>query len=415
LFATLAISAILSEEVTFKRLGHSILFMARKMYFSDELDPSWRTAWNAGKQESELRNHRGGTSRKIANAMLWVCLDFQDQGIQSIEDISPDNWLALVERYRMGLTRSKNVISEMSIKKRKEALMLMLKALKLHSIVDFVEKWKPGEDENIIRWWTNEEMEAMNQTAIKMFNEGDRIERAIAHFLHYTIGPRRSDSALFTWERIDLDEGMIRFPAHKNRKRCQTKIEPRLIPFFERYKDIVSKCKDGDVYLFPKSRAQKSGTDKKNNLHITDATIAKWLAYVRDKTSEEGNIEIRKFPCHSYRHSIAMRYLNSGCQYEDVAGVLGDTIATIEKHYSELIFTPAREAAWRKAHCFATKISSEGTAQPAFILRDGGFRTHSSNFRAASHSGLMDSSRVVDAGGSASMLKHENYWSQSHH
>ena len=95
-----------------------------------------------------------------------------------------------------------------------------------------------------------------------------------------------------------------------------------------------------------------------------------------------------------------MRYLNSGCQYEDVAGVLGDTIATIEKHYSELIFTPAREAAWRKAHCFATKISSEGTAQPEFILRDGGFRTHSSNFRAASHSGVMDSSKVVDAGGS---------------
>ena len=98
-------------------------------------------------------------------------------------------------------------------------------------------------------------------------------------------------------------------------------------------------------------------------------------------------------------HSIAMRYLNSGCQYEDVAGVLGDTIATIEKHYSELIFTPAREAAWRKAHCFATKISSEGTAQPAFLMRDGGFRTHSGHFRAVSHSGVVDSSRVVDAGG----------------
>ena len=40
-----AIAAILSEEVTLKRLAHSIQFMARKMYFSDELDPSWRTAW----------------------------------------------------------------------------------------------------------------------------------------------------------------------------------------------------------------------------------------------------------------------------------------------------------------------------------------------------------------------------------
>ena len=373
--------------------------MAKKMYFSNELTPAWQAAWEAGKQESELINHRGGTSGKIASAMLWVCLDFQDLGIQSIDDISRENWLSLVERYRMGLTRSKNVISEMSIKKRKDAIMLMVKAMNLHTIIDFVEKRKPSEDENIIRWWTSEEMEAMNQTAIKMFYEGDRIERAIAHFLHYTIGPRRSDSALFTWERIDLEEGMIRFPAHKNRKRCQTKIEPRLISFFKQYKDIVSNCKDGDVYLFPKSRAQKSGIEKKNKLHITDATIAKWLAYIRDKTSEEGNLEIRKFPCHSYSHSISMRYLNSGCQYEDVAGVLGDTIATIEKHYTELIFTPAREEAWRKAHCFATKISSEGTAQPAFILREGGFTTHSGHRRAVSHSRVVDSSRVVDTGG----------------
>ena len=360
--------------------------MGKKVYFSEQMNENWRTAWDAGKQESELRNHRGKTSSKITDAMKWVCLDFQDQGVSAIGDITRDQWLCLVDRYRMGNTRSTDVISEMSIKKRKEALMLMLKALKLHSIIEFVEKWKPGVDENIIRWWTNEEMEAMNQTAMRMFHDGDRIERAIAHFLHYIIGPRRSDSALITWDRIDLNEGMIRFPAHKNRKRCQTKIEPRLIPFFARYKEILQDSKDGDVYLFPKSRAQKSGTDKHNNPYITDATISKWLAYVRDRTTEEGNIEIRRFPCHSYRHSIAMRYLNSGGEYEDVKWVLGDTIATIEKHYSELNFTPAREEAWRRAHTFATKISSEGTVQPVDLLRDGGFRTHSGIRGAVAHS-----------------------------
>jgi integrase len=360
--------------------------MGKKVYFSDEMNAAWQAAWNAGKNESKLRNHRDTTSKDVTKNMLCVCLDFQDQGVLSIEDITPEQWLSLVERYRMGLARTGNVFAEMSIKKRKQALRLMLDAMKLHSIIEFVEKWKPGEDENIIRWWTNEEMEAMNQIAIRMFNDGDQIERSIAHFLHYTIGPRRSDSALFTWERIDLEEGMIRFPAHKNRKRCQTKIEPRLIPFFTRYKDILRDWKDGDVYLFPKSRAQKSGTEKYNKLHITDATIAKWLAYIRDRTSKEGNIEVRKFPCHSYRHSIAMRYLNSGGEYEDVSCVLGDTIATIEKYYSELIFTPAREKAWRKAHSFATKISSEGTVQPEFLLREGGFRTHSGIKHAVVHS-----------------------------
>ena len=139
--------------------------MGKKVYFSEQMNENWRTAWDAGKQESELRNHRGKTSSKITDAMKWVCLDLQDQGVSGIGDITRDQWLRLVDRYRMGKTRSTDVISEMSIKKRKEALMLMLKALKLHSIIEFVEKWKPGVDENIIRWWTNEEMEAISALA----------------------------------------------------------------------------------------------------------------------------------------------------------------------------------------------------------------------------------------------------------
>ena len=44
-----------------------------------------------------------------------------------------------------------------------------------------------------------------------------------------------------------------------------------------------------------------------------------------------------------YRHSLAMRFLDSGATYEDVARILGDTVATIETHYSELGFTPYSE------------------------------------------------------------------------
>jgi hypothetical protein len=56
-----------------------------------------------------------------------------------------------------------------------------------------------------------------------------------------------------------------------------------------------------------------------------------------------------------------MRYLNVGETHEIVSGILGDTVAIIEKHHDELIFTPAVEGAWNRVHMFATKVTAEGT------------------------------------------------------
>ena len=59
-----------------------------------------------------------------------------------------------------------------------------------------------------------------------------------------------------------------------------------------------------------------------------------------------------------------MRFLNSGAAYEDVGRVLGDTVATVEEHYSDLGFTPAFRKAWETAHMRSTMNTTEGTAQP---------------------------------------------------
>jgi integrase len=372
--------------------------MAKKDYFPVQLNDEWMKSWEAGKKLSQLRNHSGDTPRQISNVMLWISLDFQDQGVDSLGGVRDDDWLRLVERYRTGEIRTQNVLKESTIDKRKEGLILMLKAEKKHDILEFVEMWKPMKEEEVIRWWTEEEMEAMNQTALRMLREGEKPERAIAHLLHFIIAPRRSDTALFTWDRIDFRNGMIRFPAHKNRKQCQNKIEPRLVPYILQYRELVSDYPDGDRYLFPKSRAQKSGTDNAKKPYISDKTIATWLADVRDRSTLRDGTRVRPFPTHSYRHSLAMRYLNAGCDYEDVSGVLGDTVATIEKHYAELIFTPAREAAWRKAHTFATKITSEHSAQPALLMREAGYRPSEASRVAVPRIRGMNGVRGMDVG-----------------
>ena len=68
-----------------------------------------------------------------------------------------------------------------------------------------------------------------------------------------------------------------------------------------------------------------------------------------------------------------MRYLNTNGRLEDVAAILGDKASTIESHYSEYVYTKASDDAWRRAHTHATKVGSEGTVQPEWLMRPVGF------------------------------------------
>ncbi len=363
--------------------------MAKKIYFEEELNEEWKEGREAAIRFGRLRNHREKTTeRNDSDVPLWVALDFQDQGVMSPGDITEDDWLHLIERYRKGRTRSGRPLMETSIKKRKEGLVQVLKGLHMGRILEFVGMWQPMKQEEVILWWPEDEMEAMTQTAMRAFEEGVRPERAIAHMLHYTIGPRREDSSLFTWDRIDLREGMVRFPASKNRKRCQNRMEDRFIPLFEEYREMLAPYEDGDVFIFPKSRAQRSGNDRNGSKCVTGKTVANWLAWIRDRTALPDGSAVCPYSSQSYRHSIAMRYLNAGCRYEDVSMVLGDTVATIERYYAELVFGPASERAFARAHPKSRWEKAVGTAQPEWMEREVGFRTPRGRFAAVHREGV---------------------------
>ena len=61
--------------------------------------------------------------------------------------------------------------------------------------------------------------------------------------------------------------------------------------------------------------------------------------------------------------------------YEDVARILGDTVATIETHYSELGFTPSFRKAWETFHARSKMQTTDGTAQPEWLDRFRKVRT----------------------------------------
>ena len=91
---------------------------------------------------------------------------------------------------------------------------------------------------------------------------------------------------------------------------------------------------------------------------------------------------------HSYRHSLAMRYLANGNTFENIAMVLGDEIGTLEKHYAELVHNDAQRLAFERAFKMSSWISSEGTVQPEWLKRPRGLDSNRTVWRSPPNRGF---------------------------
>jgi hypothetical protein len=67
---------------------------------------------------------------------------------------------------------------------------------------------------------------------------------------------------------------------------------------------------------------------------------------------------------------LAMRYVSNGEPIQRICTILGDTIATIEAHYSERVFTTEDEGAFHRVNRGSRRVTAEGTSQPGFLTRD---------------------------------------------
>jgi len=276
----------------------------------------------------------------------------------------------LVNRYRNGQTRSKKKITEKSIKKRREGLIQLLEGLGMQEHLKTVRIWQPKKEDTSIRYWSEDEMESMNKTAFDIIQNSTNPERGIIHLLMATIAPRRSDAAEFKWESIDFNQRLITFKAKKNGAICTSMIQESFIPVLMEYKEEVSKSVGGDIYLFPSSRAQTSGTAKTYREHVSDKTIVSWLKEISQISFLRDGTPVQDLSAHCYRHTLAMRYVSKGEPIQRVCTILGDTIATIETHYSERIFTAEDKMAFHRVNKNSRRESSEGTSQPDFLTRD---------------------------------------------
>ena len=378
--------AFLSFPATFIGTESLPIIMKRKTDKVGQLSQAWREAREEAMARSQAKNNSKGTQDNIRRNSVYLGLECQRLGITSPSDMTQDDFLRWLDGLREGTLGTKKLGST-TIKKRVETLRAVLQACKLTEQLDFVDLWKPDREVKEIRYWTVEELEAMDERALAMFGDDELKPRAMAHLIHSMMAPRISDVAAFQWEYFDFQAKTIQFRAQKNQKRCSQFIQERYIPILRQYYDYITQFKDGDVYLFPSSILNASGTTKMVRDHATDKTIRMWLKQVRDSASLNGE-PVQTLPSHSYRHSLAMRYLANGNTFENIAMVLGDEIGTLEKHYAELVPNDAQRLAFERAFKMSSWISSEGTVQPEWLKRPRGLDSNRTVWRSPPNRGF---------------------------
>jgi integrase len=148
-------------------------------------------------------------------------------------------------------------------------------------------------------------------------------EDLLAYLLLRWTGLRGSDAVRLTWDEIDWEAREINRLTQKRKKRVVLPIPKELFFALETERDRRKPQPDDRILLNPGNRA-KGAPMTRPRLYERMLSLGK-RAGVPDAHP------------HRYRDSFAVDMLVRGASPYDVAKLLGDTVATVEKHYAPFV------------------------------------------------------------------------------
>jgi len=170
---------------------------------------------------------------------------------------------------------------------------------------------KPGADpENGAHPFTPDELAKIMEHAA-----GDRLTVLVL----FRTGLRRSDAIRLRWKNVDFQNLQISLVAQKNGKKVRIPILPDLLFALERAKDDRNPLPE-DLVLLALPQKPFSGKGLYERLRAVGRRA--------------GVADVRP---HRFRDSFAADSFLRGCDTEEVAAYLGDTVATVATHYAEFI------------------------------------------------------------------------------
>ena len=166
-------------------------------------------------------------------------------------------------------------------------------------------------------WLTEKEASALLQTAERLSTEAGRMTRAHRFLvLGLATAARKGAILHLPWELVDLEAGLVRYDQLDGRRTKKRKVS---VPLADWALPLVQRAYD----------------ERESEL-VMDWTgdIRKALeALCRKAASEHGNPRYLRLNPHALRHTAATHMARAGVPMWEIAGVLGDTMATVERVY----------------------------------------------------------------------------------
>lgn len=267
-------------------------------------------------------------------------------------DISQADWVGYVEKRRAGQigkqpTRDGDPLipgKDATIRRELSALRACLNwcasdERKLIAKIDVPTFELPEEGEPKDRWLRTGEIDAMLTAAREMRearrDECHRYSRG-ERFLWLALHTAARKQAIYelTWDRVDFEIGMIHYDVPGRRKtkkrRAAVPISAALMPvlqqaYKERENDFVMTNK-GEMWATIQSIAVRAGLG------------------VRGQPAKDGKPKATGISPHTLRHTAATHMARRGVPLYTIAGVLGNTMAMVEKIYAKHCPAAMRDA-----------------------------------------------------------------------
>jgi integrase len=119
-------------------------------------------------------------------------------------------------------------------------------------------------------------------------------------------------------EKASLREGWLRFDRQKTGERVVQRLDPGL------HKELLSVLNGNPRYVFW------------NGSTMPTSATATWQRDIR-AVMEDAGLYIPGNVAHRFRDTAADFWLGAGCSINEIAGMLGDEPATVQKHYADMI------------------------------------------------------------------------------
>jgi type 1 fimbriae regulatory protein FimB len=145
-------------------------------------------------------------------------------------------------------------------------------------------------------------------------------EDRLAVLVLFRTGLRRSDAISLKWKNIDLKNEQISLVAQKNNKKVKVPILPDLLAALRVERTQRDPSTEDSVLFNPATGKPYTG----RQLYKRCKAIGKRAAIANVRP-------------HRFRDSFAADAFLRGCDTEEVAAYLADTVATVAEHYAEFI------------------------------------------------------------------------------